>query len=159
MNYPLAGFFRRAVALTLDCLILEVLGAAVSAPLQYGFGLDFEDLLQQITSGRVHWQEFLIFFTLYSVLLFVLWTGYFTIFIGMAGQTPGKKLLKIQVVRADGAPMDMKTAFNRFMGFTLSASVLFLGCLWSLFDANKQTWHDKMARTLVVRVNPTTHIS
>jgi uncharacterized RDD family membrane protein YckC len=33
----------------------------------------------------------------------------------------------------------------------LSVMVLFLGFLWMIWDSNKQTWHDKIAGTVVVR--------
>jgi uncharacterized RDD family membrane protein YckC len=32
----------------------------------------------------------------------------------------------------------------------VSFSVLFLGVIWVAFDAEKQGWHDKIARTFVV---------
>jgi uncharacterized RDD family membrane protein YckC len=33
-----------------------------------------------------------------------------------------------------------------------SGLVLLLGYLWAIWDANKQTWHDKAAGSFVVRV-------
>jgi uncharacterized RDD family membrane protein YckC len=32
--------------------------------------------------------------------------------------------------------------------------VFCLGFLWMLWDPNKQTWHDKVAQTYVVRESP-----
>ena len=78
---------------------------------------------------------------LYSVLLWVNWNG----------QTLGKKVMKIRVVREDGKPVDYKEAVVRYLGYILSGVVLCLGYFWVIWDEKKQGWHDKIAGTLVVR--------
>ena len=35
--------------------------------------------------------------------------------------------------------------------FIISAFALGLGCIWSLFDGQRRTWHDRIARTRVIR--------
>jgi uncharacterized RDD family membrane protein YckC len=40
---------------------------------------------------------------------------------------------------------------GRYFGYILSALPLFLGFLWAAWDPKKQTWHDKLAGTYVVR--------
>ena len=40
---------------------------------------------------------------------------------------------------------------GRFFARILSTIVCYLGYLWMLWDPQKQTWHDKMARTKVVK--------
>ena len=42
-------------------------------------------------------------------------------------------------------------ALIRAIGYNVSAMLFGLGFLWAFFDRNKQSWHDKMARTYVVR--------
>jgi predicted Zn-dependent protease len=44
--------------------------------------------------------------------------------------------------------------FARASGRILSASPLLLGYAWALWDHDRQAWHDKMARTHVVRATP-----
>ncbi len=67
------------------------------------------------------------------------------------GQTIGKGLMGVRVVRTDGAPVTAGTSWLRFIIKQLiSGSVLYLGFLWALWDKNKQTWHDKIANTYVV---------
>lgn len=34
----------------------------------------------------------------------------------------------------------------------VSALVLYLGYLWAIFDKDRQSWHDKIAGTVVVKV-------
>jgi uncharacterized RDD family membrane protein YckC len=78
---------------------------------------------------------------LYYVLM---WTYY-------NGQTLGKKVMKIRVVREDGKPVDLQTSILRYLGYIVSGLVLCLGFLWVLFDEKKQGWHDKIAHTFVVK--------
>ena len=71
-----------------------------------------------------------------------------------AGNVKGGKIaLKIKVVRIDTLPMTYMTAFLReVVGKFLSGLVFALGYFWMIWDKNKQTWHDHLAKTQVVRV-------
>jgi uncharacterized RDD family membrane protein YckC len=68
------------------------------------------------------------------------------------GTTIGGIVLRLQVVRSDGAPLTFVVALVRALACTFSMIVFFLGFLWIAWDADKQAWHDKIAGTLVVRV-------
>jgi uncharacterized RDD family membrane protein YckC len=62
------------------------------------------------------------------------------------------RLLEIKLVRADGVtPVSFSRGFLRWAGMEISGIVLFLGYLWILVDKKKQGWHDKIARTYVVK--------
>ena len=79
--------------------------------------------------------------------------AYFTYFHGSTGQTPGNSALSIKVVDlrdGTGRPIGYGRAFIRWLGSILSAIALFLGYFWMLWDPEKQTWHDKMAGSVVV---------
>jgi len=49
-----------------------------------------------------------------------------------------------------GATPDFWQALTRYVGFFVSVTPLLLGFVWVAFDARKQAWHDKMARTVVI---------
>ena len=66
------------------------------------------------------------------------------------GQTPGKFALGIRVIKADGTPINDMDAVIRAIGYNVSWIFFGLGYLWAIFDKDKQSWHDKMARTYVV---------
>ncbi len=68
-----------------------------------------------------------------------------------AGQTPGKFALGIRVIKADGTTITDIDALIRAIGYSVSSMLFGLGFIWALLDRKNQTWHDKMARTLVVR--------
>jgi uncharacterized RDD family membrane protein YckC len=78
--------------------------------------------------------------------------GYFIYFEGgPSGQTLGKKALNIRVVDyATGGPLGYGKAFLRYIGRIASQVVCYLGYLWMIWDKEKQTWHDKIAGTVVV---------
>jgi uncharacterized RDD family membrane protein YckC len=67
----------------------------------------------------------------------------------LAGQTPGKRLMGVRVVRSDGGRLHLGNAIRRELAYVLSG-ILFLGYLWILFDNRRQGWHDKLAGTIVV---------
>jgi len=67
------------------------------------------------------------------------------------GQTPGKFALGIRVIRTTGEPLSDVDALIRAIGYHVSGILFGLGYIWALFDKNNQSWHDKMARTYVVR--------
>ncbi len=67
------------------------------------------------------------------------------------GATIGKKLAGIKIVRVDGSPITVGTAIMRIIGYGISALVIGLGYLWVIWDKNKQGWHDKIAKTYVVK--------
>jgi uncharacterized RDD family membrane protein YckC len=71
------------------------------------------------------------------------------------GQTPGKYLRKIRVVSLTGEAITYRQALIRNeLGYLLSTTFLFLGFFWAFFDKNRQTWHDKLANTIVIRKYP-----
>ncbi len=82
------------------------------------------------------------------------WTGlYFTGFVAlMRGQTPGKWLMRIRIVRLDGRPMGWWAALERFGGYAASVVTALGGFFQILWDKNRQAMHDKIAETVVVRV-------
>ena len=64
--------------------------------------------------------------------------------------TLGKMVMGLKVYEMDGTPPDLGTAAVREISKILSAIVCYLGFIWVGFDADKQAWHDKIAKTYVV---------
>ncbi len=122
---PRAGFWIRFAAAFIDGIILSVVTAPISL------------FVNQIAGSGV------------SILLGLVYFGYLEG--GPAGQTVGKKVVDIRVVRAaDGAALGWATALLRHVCSWLSTIACGLGYLWMLWDKEKQTWHDKLSATVVV---------
>lgn len=67
------------------------------------------------------------------------------------GQTPGKRLLRIRVVKADGSRFSTTDALIRATGYYVNSMVMMIGWIWALFDVKKRGWHDLFAGTIVVK--------
>lgn len=66
--------------------------------------------------------------------------------------TPGKMALKLKIVDAGtGNKLTFGQAIGRYFAYILSAIPFFLGYIWVGFDKRKQSWHDKLAGTVVIR--------
>jgi uncharacterized RDD family membrane protein YckC len=125
---PRAGFWRRFGAYLLDVIILAVPTVIVT-------------LISDQTVG--------------NIVSIALSLAYFTYFEGgPTGQTIGKRALGIRVIDFKaGGPIGYGRGLLRTIARYLSGIVLFLGYLWMIWDREKQTWHDKIAGTVVVPVD------
>lgn len=80
---------------------------------------------------------------------------YFTAFLAMMrGQTPGKRVLGIRVIRLDGKPLGWWMSFERFGGYAASFFLGLLGFAQILWDRNRQGLHDKACETVVINDRP-----
>lgn len=123
-----AGFWRRFVAAFIDALVLGVVQIILDAALSG---------LASALAG------------------FAVTAGYFTYFHGRTGQTPGDAALGVKVIdlqEGTGLPIGYPRAFARWIVSLISTIVLLLGYLWMLWDDEKQTWHDKAAGSVVVKL-------
>ncbi len=76
---------------------------------------------------------------------------YSTGFEGGVGATPGKMLMGLKVLDADGNPLGFVRAAARNVFKLLSAILLMIGYLMVFWTAKKQALHDMMAYCVVVR--------
>jgi uncharacterized RDD family membrane protein YckC len=136
-----AAYGRRAAAWIIDLL----LQAFIVAPILPLLGVEVDgDLgqLPELPSSAV-------------VLVLAVSLAYATLFHGAArGQTPGKMLLRIRVVAVDGQRLGYGRAFLRTATAVLLLNLLtvpgIVDMLWPLWDAQRQTLHDKAARSIVI---------
>ena len=70
---------------------------------------------------------------------------------GTTGQTPGKQVLKIRLLREqDGQVVGFGTAVIRGILHIVDVLPCLIGLLWPLWDTKKQTFADKIMKTVVV---------
>ncbi len=122
-NTQYAGFWIRFVAVVIDAIILSVVGWVIG------------QVIQAEIIGMLIGAAYYLYF-----------------WVKQKGQTPGKKVMGIRIVRVDGKEIDWMTAVLRYVGYIVSGIPLALGFIWVAFDKQKQGWHDKIAGTFVVKV-------
>ena len=67
------------------------------------------------------------------------------------GQTIGKRVMGIRVLRLDGEPITWWVAFERAGGYAAGFATGLLGFAQVYWDANRQAIHDRIVGTVVVR--------
>lgn len=141
-NVVYASFWQRFFATLLDALIIAVLSLIVSLVIALIFGVIFGSSGNNIAAF------------ISSLLQNIIYFGYFIYFIGSSGQTLGKMALKIKVVKEDTnlPPGYISALLREMVGKVISSVVFGIGYFWMLKDPKKQTWHDKIAKTIVIKV-------
>ena len=125
VTLPRAGFWPRFAATLLDLVLVGMV-----------FGM-FEGMFRWFHFGG----SFPFWFAVYNV---VMWTT--------KGTTIGGIVCGLKLVRLDDRPLDWSVSIIRGLTAFLSLAVAGLGFIWVAFDDDKQSWHDKIAGTTIVRV-------
>lgn len=118
-----AGFWRRLLATLLDAVVVS------------------------LTLGLLHrvWPNFGGVFPFWlAVYCISLWAT--------KGATIGGIICGLKVVRLDDRPVTWSVAGVRGLSAFLSLAIAGLGFIWVAFDDDKQSWHDKIAGTTIVKV-------
>ncbi|HEX2101597.1 MAG TPA: RDD family protein, partial [Candidatus Synoicihabitans sp.] len=82
----------------------------------------------------------------------LLYAAYCVVLWSLKGTTIGGIICGLKIVRLDGRRLDWTVALVRALGGFLSLAVAGLGFVWVAFDPERQSWHDKVAGTTIVRV-------
>ncbi len=93
---------------------------------------------------------FIIPFAVFHGAAWLLWMAYHFVLWAVSGGTVGDIVMRIKIVKENGAPMDWKTSFIRIMAAMLSAVALFIGFFWAGWTRDKKAWHDIIAGTIIV---------
>jgi uncharacterized RDD family membrane protein YckC len=147
----LAGRGARLVAAIIDWLLLGVLTGLLSLPF-----VDWNER-RSLDTGEMDWQyKGQLAASLIGIALAFL---YFWLMHAKSGQTIGKKLLRIRVVRThDRAAITSGQAAGRSAFYTIvggiSGCIGLINALWCLWDDRRQCLHDKVAKTVVAKVHP-----
>lgn len=135
-KYEYAGFWIRLGAAILDTIII----LAVLFPLMLLLSPSVTD---NLTSTSWSWTDWIgqILSAVFYIFCWVKFAG-----------TPGKRLLRLKVLdEQTGNHVSVGQGIIRYIGYIPATLVLFIGLIWIAFDRKKQGWHDKMAKTVVVR--------
>jgi uncharacterized RDD family membrane protein YckC len=158
-----AGFWTRFAAFLIDGIVVALFYVPAFIALRVGpteiescsldssGNIDFDGTVQNglcevPTGGTIAMAVVL------GILGFVGVLAYFAKLEGGKGQTLGKQALGIRVVdMVSGQPIGAGRAIGRYFARILSSFLCYLGYLWMLWDPQKQTWHDKLVNSVVVK--------
>jgi uncharacterized RDD family membrane protein YckC len=119
-----ASVRERFCAAVIDALLLALVSVVfISLTGQYGFAMSI------IFGAVYHWY----------------WWTRFT------GQTPGKKIMNIRIVKANGKEIDDIDAVTRYFAAWLGLVTVGLGWWMMTNDSQRQALHDKIAGTIVIK--------
>ncbi len=138
-----AGFGRRTLALLLDAVWMYPLLILLLYLSYSGSPITMKDITDSNYIPQYEWRIALIFYALPALITIWFWIKY--------AASPGKLLLDCEIVDArTGKPINFKQSILRYVGYSISALPFFLGFFWMLIDKKHQTWHDKIAGTIVI---------
>ena len=147
--HRLAAHKNRIAAFFLDGIPITILVASFYY-LFFDFGPVLDDYLvdsSDFGTQRAFWEQ-IVFIQWTSILT---WIIYGTVMESSERRaTFGKQFMQLQVVGAEGQQLSLGQAAARNFSKILSQLVYYLGFLWSFWDSDRQTWHDKIAKTYVI---------
>ena len=143
-----AGFVTRLIAWIIDQLILISITSVVFIVSTF-----VQDTLRiNEWLGLQDWAETIM--VVIAVVLAVSITLLYNFGLWMlTGQTVGKWIMGVRIVRTDGGRLRFGNCVRRQIGYYISA-ILFLGYLWVLVDNRRQGFHDKLSGSFVVYAWP-----
>lgn len=135
-----APLFLRLLAAIYDALpVLALWFVAIAAVLALSGGrLDMHEPLSRLGV---------------QLLLLALTAAYFIASWLRGGQTIGMRPWRLRVVDAGGGALSARQAALRFVVAIVSGAAAGCGYWWALVDAQRRTWHDLAAGTLMVRLD------
>jgi len=135
-NLTLASISKRTTAFVIDELLLSLL-VIIALWDKFENATDMQELIYVTNS-----------FVLQYMFLKIVYQAFFTM---QYGASIGKLMMKIKVIeiRTLSNP-NVLSSLNRAIFRVVSEMFFYLGFLWGMMQASRQTWHDKTAKTLVI---------
>lgn len=139
-----AGFRVRFAAKLIDGVVLY--GIALLVERAVG-ALAFDGALPVPPDWAGVWRMFQLSWPI-NTFIAIAYTVYF---MAKHEATPGKRILGLRVVRADGGRVGTARVIGRYFAEALSTIVFFAGYVMAAFDEEKRTLHDYLCDTRVVK--------
>lgn len=138
-DYEYAGFWIRTGATIIDTILLMLITFPILLSI-YGWAY-FDGSQTGIFAGPM---DFLLSWVLPAIATVLFWLKKLA--------TPGKMAASLKVVDAKtGLTLSVGQSIGRYLAYFISLLPLGLGFIWIAFDSRKQSWHDKLANTVVIR--------
>ncbi|MFK5938096.1 MAG: RDD family protein [Sulfurimonas sp.] len=135
-NLTLASISKRATAFVIDELLLSLL-VIIALWDKFENATDMQELIYVTNS-----------FVFEYMFLKIIYQAFFVM---QYGASIGKLIMKIKVIEIHTlSNPNVLNSLNRAIFRVISEMFFYLGFLWGMMQASRQTWHDKTAKTLVV---------
>jgi len=159
------GFWIRVVAYIIDCIVVGIVfSVALFVLISIGV-IDFSPIMelaedpvfqaggepdpaQAFAAGQSVFQ----ILGITSLVYLVIYWLYEAVLVSSPMQaTPGKMAVGLRITDLQGQPIGFGRATGRFVGKLVSRIIAYIGFIMAAFSERKQSLHDMMAGTLVVR--------
>lgn len=151
-EYIYASFWRRYAAIVIDGIVsigiflLALLAADVTGI--FDLSLFFADYMIQLQSGYIDYSKNPLLYSIWFIFLFF----YYAVTMSLYGATPGKRFFSIAVISKNNhLRIGIIRSVFRFILYFISTLLLFLPFLTQLFTKKRQTLHDLMVKTIVIK--------
>lgn len=137
-NYEYAGFWIRVGAILIDIILLLMITLPLTLMI---YGSDALSNNEEVFLGPA---DFLInnFFPFFATIVFWMYKS----------ATPGKMVLHLKVLDEEtGNRLTLGQSIGRYFAYIPATLIFMLGILWVALDKKKQGWHDKLAKTIVIK--------
>ena len=141
-GYSIAGIGSRFLATLIDTIFVSIIQLLVMLPVLFFIG--FQIAMENLTNWVL---------ALFSLLGFVFFWGYYIFFeLIWNGQSPGKRIVGLRVVRRDGTPVTLSEVLirNLLRIIDLLPSAYGIGLISMFLDSQSRRLGDMAAGTLVV---------
>ncbi|MEH6473337.1 MAG: RDD family protein [Halopseudomonas sp.] len=134
VNY--VGFWARTLAAVIDSIWLY---GIIYTILYFILGSDLFSLSSEYTITQFSFE-----YLVPVVVVMAFWI--------IKSSTPGKMIFGMKIVDAETyGKVTTQRLFLRYISYFIAMLPLFLGIIWVGFDKKKQGWHDKIAKTVVIK--------
>ncbi|MBZ8181155.1 RDD family protein [Oscillatoria salina] len=148
LDFTLAGIGNRAYALLIDYIIWSLILLFFILGSSY-LSIQLVDVFSEVIGDNVDLE--LWFFSIQLIITFAIYVGYFVFFETLwRGQTPGKRFVKIRVIRDDGRPTRLQQATLRAVLRPVD-DLMFLGVFLIIFSKQEKRLGDWLAGTIVIQ--------
>lgn len=148
LEFTLAGIGNRAYALLIDYIVWGLI--LIFFLLTWAFlSIQFIGVIEDLIGSETRLELWLI--SIQLLLYFFIYVGYFVFFETLwQGQTPGKRYVKIRVIRDDGRPVRLQQATLRALLRPVD-DLFFLGVFFIALGKREKRIGDWVAGTLVIQ--------
>ncbi len=148
LEFTLAGIGNRAYALLIDYIVLGLILIGFLSAWAF-LSIQLANVIEDWVGNSARLQLWLVAIVL--LITFFIYVGYFVCFEALwQGQTPGKRYVKIRVIRDDGRPVGLQQSTLRALLRPVD-DIFFLGVFLIALGKREKRLGDFVAGTLVIQ--------